>query len=57
MNKIKNKKLQKIIKFIDSTKFKKKSLERQLEGDQDFKLFIDEILTHLGLLKNKTFTY
>jgi hypothetical protein len=57
MNKIKNRKLQRIIKYIDSSKFKKKNLERFLNNDSDFKVFADEILETLGYLKNKSFTY
>ncbi len=54
MNKLKNKKLQKIIKNIDTTKYKKKTLEKML-ADNDFRFFTDEILETLGYLKNKVF--
>lgn len=56
MNKLKNKKLAKIIKEIDSTKYKKKMLEKMLD-DKDFKDFVDEILLSLGYLKENIFTY
>lgn len=56
MTKLKNKKLQKIIKEIDSAKFKKKSLEKMM-SDKDFKEFTDEILLSLGYLKDNLFTY
>lgn len=54
MNKLKNKKLQKIIRNIDSTKYKKRTLEKMLL-DKDFRDFADEILETLGYLKNKVF--
>lgn len=54
MNKVKNKKLQKIIKTIDSAKYKKRTLEKML-NDSDFKSFTDEILISLGYLKNNVF--
>lgn len=53
---LKNKSLGKIIKHIDSTKFKKKTLEKFMK-DREFKEFIDEILISLGYLKNNVFTY
>lgn len=53
---LKNKKLASIIKHIDSTKYKKKTLEKMLL-DPEFRLFADEILTTLGFLKDNTFTY
>jgi hypothetical protein len=56
MNKLKNKRLQKIIKYIDSSKYKKRNLERMLQ-DNHFSNFVDEILETLGHLKNNTFTY
>lgn len=54
MNCIKNNKLKKIIKHINSTKYKKKTLEKMLE-DSDFRKFTDEILKTLGFLENDTF--
>jgi len=54
MNKLKNIKLKKIIRNIDNTKFKKKTLEKMLL-EQDFKVFADEILDTLGYLKNNVF--
>ena len=56
MTKLRNKKLQRIIKEIDSTKYKKKSLEKMM-GDKDFKDFVDEILISLGYLKDNLFVY
>jgi len=56
MNKLKNKKLQRIIKGIDSAKYKKKLLEKMM-NDKDFKDFTDEILITLGYLKDNTFNY
>jgi hypothetical protein len=56
MNRLKNNKLKKIIKTIDSTRFKKRTLEKML-NDEDFKEFTDEILKTLGYLKGETFTY
>lgn len=56
MNLLKNEKLKKIIRQIDSTKFKKKTLEK-MQNDKDFKEFCDDILLTLGYLKNNTFTY
>ena len=55
MTKLKNKKLVKILKEIDSTKYKKRTLERQMEIDPDFKIFTTEILTTLGFVKNHEF--
>ena len=55
MTKLKNKKLLKILKEIDSTKYKKRTLERQMEKDPDFKIFTTEILTTLGFVKNHEF--
>lgn len=56
MTKLKNKKLQKIIKEIDSTRYKKRVLERMM-NDKDFKEFTDEILASLGYLKENMFSY
>ena len=55
MTKLKNKKLLKILKEIDSTKYKKRTLEKQMEIDPDFKIFTTEILTTLGFVKNNEF--
>jgi hypothetical protein len=58
MNKLKNKKLKKIIRNIDSAKFKKRILEKIIANDKDFKEFVDEILSSLGYLDdNKHFIY
>ena len=57
MNKLKNKKLKRIIKYIDGSKFKKRNLEKMLK-DVDFSNFTDEILKSLGYLKdNGEFIY
>jgi hypothetical protein len=56
MNLIKNNKLKKIIKHIDASKYKKKTLEKMME-DKEFKQFTDEILKTLGYLKDNIFTY
>ena len=53
---IKNKSLQKLMRHIDSTKYKKTFLEKMLT-DKDFKEFTDEILITLGFLKDGMFTY
>ena len=55
MTKLKNKKLLKILKEIDSTKYKKRTLEKQMKIDPDFKIFTTEILTTLGFVKNNEF--
>ena len=55
MTKLKNKKLLKILKEIDSTKYKKRTLEKQIQIDPDFKIFTTEILTTLGFVKNHEF--
>ena len=56
MTLIKNKSLQKLIRHIDSTKYKKTFLEKMLI-DKDFKEFTDEILFTLGFLKDGVFYY
>jgi hypothetical protein len=56
MTKLRNNKLKKIIKSIDSARFKKKTLEKMM-NDSDFKEFTDEILKALGFLKDNMFTY
>lgn len=55
MNKLKNEKLRKIIREIDGTKYKKKTLEKMLL-DKDFRDFADEILETLGYLKDNIFS-
>ena len=55
MTKLKNKKIFKILKEIDSTKYKKRTLEKKMETDPDFKDFTTEILTTLGFIKNNEF--
>ena len=57
MTKIKNKKLFKILKEIDSTKYKKRTLQKKMDNDPDFKEFTTEILTTLGFIKNNEFIY
>jgi hypothetical protein len=57
MTKLRNNKLKRIIRSIDSTKFKKNTLEKMMAGDKDFREFCDEILRTLGYLKDNTFTY
>ena len=54
MNKLKNKSLRKIIRNINTTKFKKKTIEKMLL-DKDFREFADEILETLGYLKDNMF--
>jgi hypothetical protein len=56
MNLIKNNKLKRIIKHIDGSRYKKKTLEKMME-DKDFKEFTDEILKTLGYLTDNIFTY
>jgi len=51
MNKLKNKKLKRIIRFIDGSKFKKKNLEKMMK-DKDFADFVNEILMTLNFLKS-----
>lgn len=54
---IKNNRLKKIIKHIDSTKYKKRTLEKFLK-DPAFLDFANELLRTLGFLdKNNSFTY
>ena len=55
MTKLKNKKLQKILKEIDLKKYKKRTLEKKMKNDPDFKLFTTEILETLGFIKNNEF--
>ena len=55
MTKLNNKKLFKILKDIDSTKYKKRTLEKMMNTDPDFREFTMEILQTLGFLKNNEF--
>lgn len=55
MTMLRNKNLKKIIKEIDSSKYKKRTLERMQE-DPDFKDFTTEILNTLGFIKEGVFT-
>ena len=55
MTMLRNKNLKKIIKEIDSSKYKKRTLER-MQLDPDFKEFTAEILTTLGFIKDGVFT-
>lgn len=55
MTMLRNKNLKKIIKEIDSSKYKKRTLEKMQE-DPDFKEFTTEILKSLGFIKNNIFT-
>ena len=55
MTKIKNKKLRKILNEIDSAKYKKRTLEKYMTKDPDFKEFTTEILNSLGFIKNNEF--
>ena len=57
MNMIKNNRLKRIIRHIDSTKYKKKTIEK-FSKDPNFQEFLNELLNSLGFLdKNKVFTY
>ena len=55
MTKIKNKKLKKILNEIDTAKYKKRTLEKYMINDSDFKEFTTEILNTLGFIKNNEF--
>ena len=55
MTMLRNKNLKKIIKEIDSSKYKKRTLEKMQENP-DFKEFTTEILKSLGFIKNNIFT-
>ena len=57
MSKIKNKKLRKILKEIDVAKYKKRTLEKYMENDPDFKEFTTDILKTLGFIHNHEFIY
>ena len=56
MNMLKNKTLRKIIKEIDSAKYKKRTLERMINNDKNFKEFVQDILITLGFIKDGFFT-
>jgi hypothetical protein len=49
-------KLKVIIRQINSSKHRKKSLQRMMENDTDFLYFIDLMLEELGYLKQGVFT-
>lgn len=51
--KLKNTKLRKIIKFINSSKLKTTLLSKAIKNDAHLKDFVDEILEGLGYLKSK----
>ena len=56
MNMLKNKTLRKIIREIDSAKYKKRTLERMINNDKNFKEFVQDILNTLGFIKDGFFT-
>ena len=56
INMLKNKSLRKIIREIDGAKYKKRTLERVMKNDKNFKEFIQDILYTLGFIKNVIFT-
>ena len=56
INMLKNKSLRKIIREIDGAKYKKRTLERVMKNDKNFKEFIQDILYTLGFIKNGIFT-
>ena len=56
MNMLKNKTLRKIIREIDGAKYKKKTLERMVNNDKNFKEFVQDILITLGFIKDGFFT-
>ena len=56
MNTLKNKTLRKIIREIDSAKYKKRTLERMINNDKNFKEFVQDILITLGFIKDGFFT-
>ena len=49
--------LKKIIKDIDSAKYRKSKLEKTMKTNPHFKEFTTEILTTLGFIKNNEFVY
>ena len=53
---LKNKTLRKIIREIDSAKYKKRTLERMINNDKNFKEFVQDILITLGFIKDGFFT-
>jgi hypothetical protein len=56
MNMLKNKTLRKIIREIDGAKYKKRTLERMINNDKNFKEFVQDILITLGFIKDGFFT-
>ena len=56
MNMLKNNTLRKIIREIDSAKYKKRTLERMINNDKNFKEFVQDILNTLGFIKDGFFT-
>ena len=54
---LRNKNLKKIIKDIDSAKYRKSKLERTMKTNPHFKEFTTEILKTLGFIKNNEFVY
>jgi hypothetical protein len=56
MNMLKNNTLRKIIREIDSAKYKKRTLERMINNDKNFKEFVQDILITLGFIKDGFFT-
>ena len=56
INMLKNKSLRKIIREIDGAKYKKRTLERVMKNDKNFKEFIQDILYTLGFIRNGIFT-
>ena len=57
MTMLRNKNLKKIIKDIDSAKYRKSKLEKTMKINPHFKEFTTEILTTLGFIKNNEFVY
>lgn len=53
-SKLKNKKLKRIIKLINSSKFKSSLLDKILKKDNHFREFADEILVSLGFKVDST---
>lgn len=51
--KLKNKKLRRIIKLINASKFKNSLLDKTSKHDKHFKDFTEEILETLGIKKGK----
>jgi hypothetical protein len=49
-------KLRVIIRQINSSKYRKKSLQKMMDGDPDFLNFVDLMLEEMGYLKKGVFT-